>query len=97
QLGSLHGGRPDHHPGHAGVEEPLGGLDGAHTSAGLDVAADTAGDGGHELEVAGLAAAGGVEVDDVDPAGPGRLERPRHRHRVVRVDRLGRVVALEQA
>ena len=64
---------------------------------GLDLAADAAGDGGHVLEVAGLAAAGGVEVDDVDPARSGRLERAGDGDRVVGVHGLGGVVALHQA
>ena len=96
ELGPLDGGGADHDPGHAGVDQPLGGLDGADPAAGLDVAADAAGDGGHVLEVAGLAAAGGVEVDDVDPPGAGLLEGPGDRHRVVGVDGLGRVVAPQQ-
>jgi hypothetical protein len=96
EVGLLDGGGPDHHPGHAGVDETFGGLHGADAPAGLHLAAHAAGDGGHELEVAGLAAPGGVEVHDVDPAGAGGLEGAGYRHRVVGVHGLGGVVAPEE-
>src|SRR5581483_5321716 len=96
ELGPLDGGGADHDPGDAGVDEPFGRLDRPDAAAGLHAAADAAGDGGHVLQVAGLAAAGGVEVDDVDPAGAGRLEGAGHGDRVLGVDGLGGVVAPQQ-
>ena len=54
------------------------------------------GDGGDEVAVDGLARPGGVEVDGVDPSGPGRDERLGHRDGIVAVHALGREVPLDE-
>src|SRR5262245_26186991 len=54
-------------------------------------------DGGHQLRLHRTAGARAVQVDDVQPARARRREAARHRHRVVAVDRLAIVGALQEA
>ena len=97
QLGVLDRGGAHHDPGHAGVGERSGGVGGAHPAAGLHrhrrrrrtPAAIS-------VAVVGLAGAGCVEVDHVDPRHAGGLEAERDLDGVVGVHGLAVEVALHQ-
>ena len=95
--GVLQGRRPDDHTPHAGVEQRVGGGVVAHAPTRLHGHVDGGGDGGHDRPVAGVAGAGGVEVDHVDPRRPGGGERPGLGDGVVAVHGLLPVVALVEA
>ena len=94
-----HRSRPHHDAGDPGDGKSLGIGNGAHATTGLHrrLAGHRGDDAGDDGPVDGIAGAGGVEVDDVDPAGTGVGERAGDRHRVVAVHRLLVVVALQQA
>ena len=72
----------------------------AHTPTGLDSCPaghrEAGRDRDHQGTIARLAAAGGVEIDDVDPPRPLLAERRRDRHRVVAVHGLVHEVTLPQ-
>ncbi len=68
-LRVLQGGGADDHPGRAQLEQGVEVVGGANAPGGLDLDGPDGGDDAAQvLAVAGAAAEGGVEVDDVEPA-----------------------------
>src|SRR5690606_35274560 len=81
---------------HPGIGEGAGRVDRADAAAGLDGDGDGVAHPGDELAVVGLAGAGGVEVDHVDPRHAGGLEPQRDLDGVVGMDGLAVEVALDE-
>src|SRR5207248_2741319 len=82
------------HAADPAVEQCLGRELVTHAAARLDGDRDGGGDGGHDVPVAGLTGASGIEVDDVDPTGAVGLELTGLRNRVTPVHGDPFVVAL---
>ena len=93
---SLDRGGADDHPFDARVEQLHRSIDRTHAPAHLDAAGNRAHDVADLVEVRAFAGPRGVEVDDVDPARPGRGELARDADRVVVVDGLGLEITLVQ-
>jgi hypothetical protein len=95
ELGIAHGGRTHHDAAHTQRRPTPRRRRRAHSPTGLHRAPDPQrrGDRGDDGPVDRIAAAGGVEVDHVDPRRPASANDG-DRDRIVAVDRLGVVVAL---
>ena len=97
RVGVLEGDGAQHHPGGAGTQQLLHVGRRAQPPAGLDGAFGRAYNLDQQAAVLGLAGAGAVEIDDVEPGGPRSTEGGSHLGGVLGVDGLAAEATLEQS